>query len=331
MTIIDTKGDQRNTSILEGKHVGLFFFNLTNPGYQRARKLLKLWNSLEGERRNAFEIVFINEGSINLSLAKAEFEKEFGYTMPWYSLPFDGRRLCQLFNLVGFGRFHHRDDPESGYFIMLDPDKYQSVSYFAFNILEEFGNDAYPFTLEKAVTIAKSRQQKELMLGKLLSPSAPLRRGGSTSTKNVTTVSKLSGKLVLLLFATHACYGSGSFLPELKRMYLEKKGETYDDFEIIYISLDCDESTTSFPSSIREMPWLVHSFVPHFAVSLSEKVFEFPPVLPAIAAFGRDGHLVTKECNLAFKKSILLLNITMLEKFFGHEFPSIIGSQASNR
>ncbi|KAL6539798.1 hypothetical protein OROHE_011569 [Orobanche hederae] len=218
------------------------------------------------------------------------------------SKPFDGRRLCQLFNLVGFGRFYHRGDPESGYFIILDPDKYQSVSYFAFNILEEFGNDAYPFTLEKAVTIAKSRQQKELVLGKLLSSSAPLHRGGSTSSKEVTTVSKLLGKRVLLLFATHACYGFGSFLPQLRRMYLEKKGGKGDDFKIIYISLDCDESTTSFPSSIREMPWLVHSFIPHFAVSLSEKVFEFPPVLPAIAAFGRDGHLETKESNLAFKK-----------------------------
>lgn len=91
-------------------------------------------------------------------------------------------------------------------------------------------------------------------------------------------------------------------MPELRRMYLEKKGGTDDDFEIIYISLNCDESTTSFPSSIREMPWLVHSFVPHFAVSLSKKVFEFPRVFPAIAAFGRDGHLVTKESNLAFKK-----------------------------
>ncbi|KAL6540521.1 hypothetical protein OROMI_024404 [Orobanche minor] len=188
--LIGTKGDLasrycllRNTSILEGKHVGLFFFKLGKRGFQRARKLLKLWNSFEDERRSAFEIVFINEGSINRSVAKAEFEKEFGCTMPWYSLPFDGRRLCQLFNLVGFGRFYHRGDPESGYFIILDPDKYQSVSYFAFNILEEFGNDAYPFTLEKAVTITKSRQQKELVLRKLLSSSAPLHRGGSTSSK----------------------------------------------------------------------------------------------------------------------------------------------------
>lgn len=112
----------------------------------------------------------------------------------------------------------------------------------------------------------------------------------------------LSGKAVLLLFATHACYGSGSFLPELRRMYCEKKEGTDDDFEIIYISLDCDESITSFSACIQEMPWLVHAFIPHFSYSLSKKVFQRPPVLPAIAAFRRDGYLDTKESNLAFKK-----------------------------
>lgn len=84
-------------------------------------------------------------------------------------------------------------------------------------------------------------------------------------------------------------------------MYLEKKG-TEDDFEIIYISLDCDESPSSFLLSIQEMPWLVHSYVPDFAASLAKMVFELPFQLPAIAAFGPDEHLLTKESNLAFKK-----------------------------
>lgn len=51
------------------------------------------------------------------------------------------------------------------------------------------------------------------------------------------------------------------------------------------------------------MPWLVHAFVPQFSVYLSKRVFELPPRLPAIAAFGRDGYLETKESNLAVKKS----------------------------
>lgn len=90
-------------------------------------------------------------------------------------------------------------------------------------------------------------------------------------------------------------------MPALKRMYLEKKG-TRDDFEIIYISLDCDESPSSFPMSIQEMPWLVHSYVPDFSIFLVYKVFKLPFDIPAIAVFGPNGHLETKESNLAFKK-----------------------------
>lgn len=88
---------------------------------------------------------------------------------------------------------------------------------------------------------------------------------------------------------------------ELKKLYHEKKG-IYDDFEIVYISLDCDESSTSFPKCIQEMPWLIHAYVPHFSASLARMVFKVPFHLPAIAAFGTDGHLQTKETNLAFKE-----------------------------
>lgn len=105
-------------------------------------------------------------------------------------------------------------------------------------------------------------------------------------------VSSLSGKCVLVLFATHSCYESGKFL----QMYLEMQ-KTDDSFEIIYISLDCDQSLSSFPNYIHEMLWLVHSFVPDFANFLVRKVFEFeePVNLPAITAFGPTGHLVAKE------------------------------------
>lgn len=52
------------------------------------------------------------------------------------------------------------------------------------------------------------------------------------------------------------------------------------------------------------MPWLVHAFEAEFATALVQQVFDvFPPRLPAIAAFGPDGHLETKESNLAFKNN----------------------------
>lgn len=96
-------------------------------------------------------------------------------------------------------------------------------------------------------------------------------------------------------------------MPALKQLYLQQRKRSNkdvdvdDDFEIIYISLGCIESPTSFVASIQAMPWLVHPFAPYFGVKLAAKIFDSLK-LPAIAAFGADGHLETKESNLGFKK-----------------------------
>lgn len=111
----------------------------------------------------------------------------------------------------------------------------------------------------------------------------------------------LSGKPILVLFATNCCYECGRFLPKLKKLYDENNG-TAEHFEVIYISLDCVQSTRSFPQGIQKMQWLIHAYEPRFAHSLAERVFGVIPCLPAIAAFGSDGNLLTKESNLGFKE-----------------------------
>lgn len=166
------------TSELNGKTVGLYFFEPTSRGFKWARQLLKVWESLNDEKRNAFVIVFINKDTYNLSNAKAEFKKKFRFAIPWYSVAICGRKLCRVFNKQFLS-----SDGISGDLVVLRPDCYQHLSYFAYDILVEFGSEAYPFTLENAVKIEKSEQQNELQLGKLLSPEAPLRRGGSTCHK----------------------------------------------------------------------------------------------------------------------------------------------------
>lgn len=246
-----------------------------------------------------FEIVLINKTHDgNLQLAKAQFKDKFG-DIPWYSLPLLYNLKCyEVFQIHFIEEIKRRECS----FIVLEPDRYQCLTYFGFGILDKYGIDAYPFTLEKAVVVEKSIQRKGLVLSELLSPSAPLRRGGSTcNDEEDTTVSMLSGKRVLLLFATHSCYECGLFLPILKKMYDESKG-THDHFEVIYISLDCVESPSSFPRGIQRMSWLIHAYAPQFAVDLAKRVFGNFPRLPAIAAFGPNGHLETKESNLAFKE-----------------------------
>lgn len=89
-------------------------------------------------------------------------------------------------------------------------------------------------------------------------------------------------------------------MPKLVEAYEKNKG-TKDEFEVVYVSLDCEESSSSFRKGIQEMPWLVHAYMPAFAVSLCEKIFNRRPKLPAIAAFNDAGNLETKAYNLAFK------------------------------
>lgn len=87
-------------------------------------------------------------------------------------------------------------------------------------------------------------------------------------------------------------------------MYQQMYG-TAEHFEVIYISLDCIESAASFDMCIREMPWLIHSFVPEFAARLISRLFGYASIVhfPTIAAFGPHWDLVGKESNLAFKKT----------------------------
>lgn len=296
--VISMKRGKVPTSDLEGKVVGLHFFDPTTIG--QTRKLVELWNSVKEKQHKEFEIVVIFGLFFELPYDEAQFKEEFKH-LDWYSLPVDGRYLSHLFN-VGYP--HDNYTPDVGYFIILEPGRPTlSLGYFAFDIWGSFGSDAYPFTPERAVMIKKEKEQKKVSLDNLLSASTQLRRGrGSKWHEEDTTLGRLLRKNVplVLLFATHSCYESGSFLPLLKQMYLEKKG-TNEYFEIIYISLDCDKSPSSFASCIQEMPWLVHAHVPEYAVALMEDLFDLPVPIPAIAAFGPDWHLVSKESNLAFK------------------------------
>lgn len=116
------------------------------------------------------------------------------------------------------------------------------------------------------------------------------------------TVSELDGRHVLLLFGTHGCEWE-SFWSTIKNVYVDKPHDV--DFEIIYINLDISLETTSSSSTIEKMPWVVHSSEPEVAVSLFECVFPLSAHLPAIAAFGVNGHLETKGSDLASKDKLV--------------------------
>lgn len=162
--------------------MGLYIFGMgnNNQDLEMTEQLLKIWKEAKVRRYNDFEIVLVNDVTWNRLFAEEEFKKKFGCAIPWYSLPVDGRKVSAIFK-IGWHHFAELVAPMSnaGYFIMLQPDKYQPLSYFAYDILEEYGIDAYPFTLERAVMTETLKQQEKLVLTEILSPMAPLCRGGS--------------------------------------------------------------------------------------------------------------------------------------------------------
>lgn len=153
--------------------MGLYFFEISRMGFKNTRKLLDTWKRLKQKHCKDFEIVFLyKDDHKHISIAKIAFEKELGCPIPWYLLPPDGssRQLCRLFGLAS-----QWNDIT---LIILQPDKYQPMSYFAFDILKEYGLASYPFTMESVVTLLKGKQQAGLVLNQLLSSKTLLCRGG---------------------------------------------------------------------------------------------------------------------------------------------------------
>lgn len=114
---------------------------------------------------------------------------------------------------------------------------------------------------------------------------------------------------MILLFATASSLQT-RFTSLLKQVYYAGHWPCHIgmpwEFEVIYVSLDCGEyncgKSIPFFNSIKEVPWLIHAFVPCFGAALAHEVFGiYPPHLPAIAVFGPDGHLETKLSNLGFE------------------------------
>ncbi|KAL8106602.1 putative nucleoredoxin 1 [Apium graveolens] len=286
--VISPTRDKVPTSNLENKTVGLY---MLNP-YPSRIILEELKRICEDKKDDFVLIPIITSYHSSWSRIRAGCS-DLELSIPWYHLP-DNK--CRYLHKV----FHNNlKDPylSSGAcdLIILKGDKHLPVSLFALHIFACFGIDAYPFTMEKAVQVEKKEQQGDLVLKDILSSKSILRKQGSAGSE-VITVSELDGKHVLLLFGTHGCK-SESFVSTMKNLYVDKRRDI--DFEIIYIHLDMSLESTSFSSTILKMPWVVHSSKPDVAVSLFECVFPMSAHLPAIAAFGVNGHLETKGSDLA--------------------------------
>ncbi|XP_074335463.1 putative nucleoredoxin 1-2 [Apium graveolens] len=278
------EGHKVPTSDLKNKTVGLYMLN-PYPSHIILEELKRI---CEDKKEDFVLIPVITSYHSSWSWIRAECS-HLERSIPWYTLP---ASECRYLHKV------FQDNLKEPYLssgacdlVILKGDKHLSVSFFALHIFARFGVDAYPFTMENAVKEAKN-EQGDIVLNEILSSKSSLRRQGN---EEVIPVSDLDNTLVLLLFVTPGCAWE-SVLSTIKNAYVNKRDV---DFEIIYINLDISSESTSFSNTIQKIPWVVHSSKPEVALSLFECLFPISPQLPAIAAFGVDGHLETKGSDLA--------------------------------
>lgn len=88
------------------------------------------------------------------------------------------------------------------------------------------------------------------------------------------------------------------------KIYKGQKGPNEERFEIIYLSVDDKSDNPAAFRAIR-MPFWVCSLDQRDACSLAFKLFKLVPLFPAAVAFGSDGHLETREDDLANKLGCL--------------------------
>jgi len=134
---------QISVSELEGKTVCLYFGTSTHRGCKNfTLKLAEVYKNLKGKN---FEIVLISVDE------KYEDFKESFEAMPWLALPFKDKN-CE--RLVQY--FEHKLLPQ---LVVLSPDG-KTLQQNAVKFVEEYGDEAFPFTQEKLVTLANLKKKK---------------------------------------------------------------------------------------------------------------------------------------------------------------------------
>lgn len=238
--LITNEENKISVSKLEGKTVCLYFAMSTHRGCKNFTfKLAEAYEKLKGKN---FEIVLISLDE------KYENFKEGFEAMPWLALPFKDR-YCE--RLVRY--FEHKLLPQ---LVILSPDG-KTLQQNAVKFVEEYGDEAFPFTQEKVATLVNIKKIK-LEAQTLESILVTADRDFVISNGGLTVpVCKLVGNNIVLYFAASWSLPSREFLPKLVNAYQEIKKKD-ENFEVIFISSDQDEP--SFNNLFSSMPWLALPF-----------------------------------------------------------------------
>lgn len=273
--LIFPSGDKVSVKDLEGKTIGLYFaanwytkcefFNQV-----LAKEYLKL-----KEQGSEFEIVFISSDEDNNC-----FEIFHG-KMPWPAIPFydlqSKRGLTEKFDIEGIPTL-----------ILLSP-KGELLQTDGVELIERYGYQAYPFTLEKMAELEAEEKARHASqtLEKLLVCND---RDYVVGHNQQVPVSDLVGKTIGLYFSASWCAPCSKFTSKLVSIY-ESLRRNKKDFEVVFVSLDKEQE--GYAQCFNEMPWFALPFDKTTSRTLS-RYFDIRGI-PSLIIVGPDGKTVTKD------------------------------------
>ncbi|PUZ40742.1 hypothetical protein GQ55_9G447700 [Panicum hallii var. hallii] len=204
--------------------------------------------------------------------------------MPWLAIP-RGDKVCD--KLVRY--FELRTLPT---LVLIGPDG-KTLNNNIADVIEEHcfeAWEAFPFSAEKLESFTEKSKAKEASqtLGSLLVKddlNFVIQKEGAK-----VPVSELVGKTVILYFSAKWCPPCRDFLPTLVKEYSKIK-EKHSDFEIIFISIDRDQS--SYDEFFSDMPWLALPLGDERKESLMKK-FKILEI-PSLIVVGPSGVTLTKD------------------------------------
>ncbi|KAG6468134.1 probable nucleoredoxin 1 [Zingiber officinale] len=271
--LLRNNGDQVKISELDGKAVGLYFSaSWCGPCQRFTPKLVETYNELSS-RCCKFEIVFISADE-----DKESFTDYFS-EMPWLAIPFEDSdvrdNLNDLFDVGGIP-----------YLVVLDADG-KVLTTEVVQIVNDYGPEAYPFTAERIQKLKEDEQaakQNQTIQSLLVTSS---RDYVISKDNHKVPVSNLEGKIVGIYFMISSFTSGDDFTKLLVEMY-QKLKENGENFEVVQINLDDDES--SYDQGFEDMPWLAipfkdnicHKLVRYFALE----------TIPTLVIIGSDGKTV---------------------------------------
>ncbi|KAF8698721.1 hypothetical protein HU200_034973 [Digitaria exilis] len=272
--LISSTGDRVPIFELQGKYVALLF--MVRPIIEFTAVLTMIYEKLKevGEKFEVVAVYFNNEKSV--------FNESFS-SMPWLAIPHGDMMYDKLVRY-----FELRALPT---LVLVGPDG-KTLNNNIADVIEEHGLEAwegFPFSAEKLEILdekSKAKAASQTLESLLVKDDLNFVIG----TDGEVPISELVGKTVILYFSAQWCPPCRDFLPTLVKEYNKIK-EKNSDFEIIFISLDKDQST--YDEFFSHMPWLALPFGDERKELLMKK-FKIRSI-PSLIAISPSGHTLTKD------------------------------------